>query len=904
MKPPSPHSFLYNHSARPAFRLFALLLAVLVLTLSAAADEDAQRPGRRRNAASPTPAAAAGEESKKEPEKKEPEKEKSIDETVKGYEKLTGLFTFYRQKKGSKDALMLEVPEERLGQRLMLQITASTGTGDTAAGIYHGQPIRDLLVELQKVDDSKILVLQPNIDYRAPGDAPTRRTLERTYPATVLESFEIKARQPERKSLLVDVSDLFKADIADLGMRLDRAGYSLDRGSSYIDQLKVLPENVIVRTVYQVNRKAGPPGGPAARPRAPGATGPRSFPFALSYDLYALPKTSYRPRIGDTRVGYFSVSHEDASDASKRDKTVNYILRWNLEKADSAAPLSPPKQPIVFWIDNAVPEKYRSAVREGLLMWNPAFERIGIKDAIVVKQMPDDADWDIADVRYNVVRWTTGMPFAVALFRANPLTGEILNAAINFDAGFATSGAAYYQTIVDPTKQPEPETGAEEDPTHLCTYGVESAREAYVGELAFEALQTPNAPFDREAYIHDYIRQVIAHELGHNLGLRHNFTASTECAFDQLKNAAWVKQHGVTASVMDYNPPNLAAIRQKDVDYYSPVVGDYDLWAIEYGYRPIPVASPAEEQPELARIAAQCNWPGHAFQSDGMADQFDPMVARFDLGKDPLDWTARSFALSRHLLFTLGARKPKAGESYFEFTRDFNALVSQYLRAASYTSRFVGGLTVSSNYRGDAAERPPLLPVAGEKQQRALRLLNLYVFAENAFAFPRAYFTMLTPDPNEPGNQPGAEEREFPLYSSFASFQRGMLQRLFAADTLTRLANNEFRAPNPTEALTQATLFRTVGDAIWSELRTGKEVSALRRSLQIDHLNLLIDAAVQRSPELPADAITLSWEQLRLLKSRLTAALPRAHGEYGPTHLREALSRIDRAMQARPVAQP
>lgn len=887
-------------------RLLGAMIGILILSLPAAADDGAQRPGRRGASGAPRPASAAGEESKKEPEKKEPEKEKSIDETVKEYEKLSGFFTFYRKKKGATDTLMMEVPQDRLGQLLMLQVTASTGAGDTPVGIYHGQPIRDFLFKLQKVDDSKILMLQPNIDYRAPDDAPTRRTLERTYPGTVLQSFDIKARQPERNSVLIDVSDLFKADVADLGSRFDRAGYTLDRSGSYIDQLKVLPANVVVRSVYQVNRRAG--GGPAAAARGGrgGGTGPgpRSFPFAVSYDMYALPESSYRPRIGDTRVGYFTVSYEDASDAANRDKTVNYICRWNLEKADPSAPLSPPKKPIVWWIDNAIPEKYRAAVREGLLMWNPAFERIGIKDVIVVKQMPDDADWDIADVRYNVVRWTTGLPFAVALLRTNPLTGEMLNAAINFDAGFASSGAAYYQTIIDPTKQPpwKPELSPDDDGTRLCTYAAEAGAEAYFGELAFEALQTPDAPFDREAYVHAYIRQVIAHELGHNLGLRHNFTASTEGNFDQLRNAGWVKQHGVTASVMDYNPPNLAAIRQKGVEYYSPVVGTYDFWAIEYGYRPIEARSAEEERPELARIAAQCDQPGHAFQSDGVADQYDPMVARFDLGKNPLDWTARSFAVSRSLLFTLSSRKPKAGESYFEFTRDFNALVSRYLSAASYTARFIGGSCVSSSFRGDAGERPPLVPVDGQKQQQALRLLNQYVFAENAFAFPRSYFSMLTANPNEPGNQPDASEREFPIYTTFAEFQRGMLQRLFAADTLTRLANNEFRAASPKETLTMAALFRGVGDAVWSELGSGREISALRRSLQVDHLNLLIDAAVNRDARLPADAVTLAWEQLGLLKQRLAAAMPTARGEYGPTHLRVALMRIDRAMEARPVA--
>jgi len=176
------------------------------------------------------------------------------------------------------------------------------------------------------------------------------------------------------------------------------------------------------------------------------------------------------------------------------------------------------------------------------------------------------------------------------------------------------------------------------------------------------------------------------------------------------------------------------------------------------------------------------------------------------------------------------------------------------------------------------------------------------VFAEEAFAFPKRYYAMLAANPNVPGNQPESSAREFPMFDTFASFQRGLLQSLFTPDRLSRLTNSEFRAAKPEDTLTMATLFRSVGDQVWSELRDGKEISALRRSLQVDHLNQLIDLAMNRDPKLPPDAVTLAWEQLRSLKARLTSALPAARGEYGPAHLREALLRIRRAEEARPVA--
>jgi len=882
------------HRSRSPFRLDRHLLPGGALSLlllggvTAAGAQDAPKPPAAPATEAPKPAAKA------EPAKPEPPKDKDIDETVKEHDKLAGIFTFYRKKKGTSDALLMEVPDSALGKLFMLQATASTGASGTPAFVFHGAPLNDLLFRIEKGDDGRLRFVSPKTDVRVPTDGPGQRSLARSYPETILQAFEIKARQPERHSVLIDVSDLFKSDIAEFAAQFDRSGYALDRGTAYVDKIKVLPENVAVRTVYQFNRKN------------PAGEGPRTFPFAVSYDLYTLPETGYRPRLGDTRVGYFTDSFKDLSDAASRDQTVNYIRRWNLEKADPKAALSVPKKPIVFWIDNAVPEKYRQAVREGLLMWNPAFERVGFKDAIVVKQMPDDADWDIADVRYNVVRWTTGMPFAIALMRSNPLTGEILNASINMDAGFASSGAVEFDSVVDPTAPPAPKPAAlfAGKDGRYCDYAVEARREAYFGEVAAEALQTPDAPFDRQAFIHSYIREIVAHELGHNLGLRHNFIASTESDLNQLGDAKRLAVNGVAASVMDYLPPNIAAVKKPGAAYFSPVVGTYDKWAIEYGYRQFDARSTEEERPALARIASQCNLPGHAFQTDEVADNYDPLVTRFDLGKDPLDWTDRTFTLSRYLLFTLDKRHPKPGESYYDFTREFNVLVSKYLRAGTYTARFIGGQVVNNNYPGDPNGRLPLTSVEGPQQQRALDLLNRHVFAEDSFAFPKRYLSMLTGNPNAEGNQAEAAQREFPMFTTFTSYQRGMLKRVFAPAALTRLANSEFRAAKPEETLTTATLFRSVGDEVWSELRTGKEISALRRSLQIDHLNTLVDLVMNRDPGVPSDAVTLGWEQLRTLRGRIKTALPKARGEYGPAHLREAMLRIDRVLDARPQAKP
>src|SRR5262249_27781809 len=230
-------------------------------------------------------------------------------------------------------------------------------------------------------------------------------------------------------------------------------------------------------------------------------------------------------------VGYFVTAFRDLTEDDPADDFTRYILRWNLQKQEPYAPLSPPKKPIVFWLDNGVPARYRKAVADGILLWNRAFEKIGIKDAIQVKQMPDGTEFDPFDIRCNVLRWATspGDGYAVALFRSNPLTGEILNASIRVDA-----------SIVGLTRRPfrmEDElkgfTGVAPtpDPANIfkCEYGRLGAQEASFGLTALDLLSMQDdglPPGDREKYVDQFITEVVGHEMGHILGLRHNFKAS------------------------------------------------------------------------------------------------------------------------------------------------------------------------------------------------------------------------------------------------------------------------------------------------------------------------------------------------------------------------------------------
>jgi hypothetical protein len=858
----------------------------------------------------PPPATTAPDKEKKDADKAKPEEkgkpaEKSFDEIVKDATRFDGLFPLYQVKKD----LFAELRPDQLDTPFLLQVSRASGLGDR--GIVFGDPVKDALLLFHQVGD-QIQLLERNTLFRAPSGSALERSIKRSFSDSVLAAFKVEATHPERKSLLINLNSYFLTDVAATSDALSRpgqpGGYSLDAAKSYWGRLQAFPQNLELEAVGTFT--TGRPQGIETVPD------PRGFQVTTHYSLVKLGESDYRPRQFDARVGYFVEAWRDYADPEKETPFGRYILRWNLQKRDPTAAVSAPKKPIVFYLENNIPPEHRAAVRDGLLLWNRAFERVGIKDAIEVRQQPDDADWDSNDFRYNTVRWVTSpnAVYAVAQFRSHPLTGEILKANITIDGNWVRYDYNEYQDLVNPLGYvPMPEPGRY-DPVRLCDIGRQAAAQLAFGATAMELRDTPVTPEEKQKYLYQALREVTAHEMGHVLGLRHNFHASTMLPLSELNNVALTRERGNVGSVMDYNPANIAPPGTAQGDYFTGVVGPYDLWAIEYGYTLTDARSPEEELPALRRIASRAAAPELAYGTDEECDfgpdprSVNPLITRYDLSSDPLGWSEQRMRLCRDLLRRLEPRVPAQGKSYTELRRKFARIMGTYTGMAFYVSKQVGGIYTSRSFRGDPGAPLPQQPVPAAQQRRALGILETYLFDTRPFQFPPSLLNKLARENNwhwgvDVGQMLNGSD-DYPLLQQVLGTQRAVLARLTHPVLLTRLASGELRVAHPSEAFTLPELLSRLTKAIWSEVAsptTLKPISGMRRSLQREHLNVLIELMLQPQAGTPEDARTLAWAELTGLRGRLVAAQKTTAGmdAYTKAHLAESAARITRALDAR-----
>ena len=748
------------------------------------------------------------QEAEAEEEEEDEDKDPDFDEVVEDFDKIEGLFDLYRDEEENK--VYLAIRPEQLDQIYLCSLTRTQGDGfffDSASLIQPGGRGWGTFPFVFEKVGKKVFFKHKNVYFRADEDAAIHRAVDRGVSDSILGTATIEGEpHPETGAVLVDPSTLFVQDIALVGFifkeHIKKVTYSFDGDNSYFGALANFPGNTEIDVVLHFQTDA---------PTVNAYTLPdyRSFQHIYHYSLCQLPESDFNPRLADDRVGYFTTAYQDYTSVLREDPYVHNINRWHLEKAEAKFKQSPPLKPIVFWLENSIPVEYRDAVRQGVLVWNTAFERIGFVDAIQVKDQPDDADWDAADVRYSTIRWMVnpGRAYAVGPSRTNPFTGEIFDADIRISADMIRFSFLQFEEYAGPATQMA--IGDSISATlglgfshaaGYCDMAAGLIQEAAFGWHVLEARASGAAlEKDAEQYLHQFIVWLTAHEVGHTLGLRHNFKASTIHSTAELHDTEVSAREGLSSSVMDYNPVNIAPQGMEQGEYYQTALGPYDHWAIEYGYRPIEADDPESERAQLNKIAAKVADPDLPYGTDEDAfwatRAIDPTAARWDLGDDSIEHYRNLVAVSSELWSQLESEFETKGERYQKLRRVFGWGFRPYWTGAANVTRYIGGIYHHRDHIGDPKGRMPLVPVPPARQRQALAFLVEHVFGPDAFHWSPQLLNKLAPrrDWDFTDQIWSVKRIDFPIHDYVLAIQRAPLVRLYDATFLGRLQDLELR---------------------------------------------------------------------------------------------------------------
>ena len=891
---------------------------------------------------------------------------------LKGYDKVVstadGARSMYTLWTRSKDGqVYAELPPTFAQKRYFIALTVASG--DKYAGLQSG----DYYVYWRRYNN-KLALIVPDLDTRSNGDPESLSSVNRLFTDTMLLTIPIITIGPSGGPVI----DLDSILVGKASKFFGPSVVNREMGGLFkLQKAKAFPLNV--ELAFEI----------------PTASGKLS---SLHYSISELnPKNTYRPRVADERIGYFITSYSDLGKYKDDETKVRYINRWHLEKRDPRLKISPPKNPIVFYIEHTTPVRYRRWVKEGIQSWNSAFEKIGISDALEVyyqdKTTGAHMDKDPEDVRYNFVRWLNNdIGTAIGPSRVNPNTGQILDADIiltdgwirhfryEFDnllpkiamEGFsaetlswlasnpewdprlafahssqreyvrqqltASAGRAYGghpATLVDNTLLGDDEydglIGRVSQVNGSCmasqgmafdvaimrmVYEIQASQvkadDAVKEDVKEDVKAAPQEPVVEEmildgmpeSFIGPQLSHLVAHEVGHTLGLRHNFKASSAYTLEQI-NSVEHRGKPIGGSVMDYTPTNIrfeAGTAQGDYSMHG--IGPYDYWAIEYGYT---------FEKDLLPILARVSEPELQFATDEDTGGPDPLARRYDYGKDPLNFAQDQMKLANHHRGLVLDKFVKDGDSWSKARRGYQITLSMQARAISMMGNWVGGVHVYRDKKGDAGDRAPLQVVPVAQQRAAIDFVVNTAFHDEAFGLTTELLQRMSTDKwLDGGSRQAVSDPDWPIHDRIAGIQSSALTILLNPSTLRRVYDNEFRIAADQDALTLPELLETVSSTIWGELdqevtvaasARKPAISSLRRNLQREHVKRLVDLAMTNSGSNQAykPISNLARAGLRATLNKVNAFVGANADKldaYSAAHLAEIQNSITKALDA------
>lgn len=793
---------------------------------------------------------------------------------VKGATILPGLIPVIEKAGG----VYLELAPSQLGQDFIETSVPSTGLGGfgPAPGEPYVAPAR--IVHFDRIDD-RIVIRWPNTIAQVDPATPQAASAKASLPGSVVGVEPIVATDAATGAVVIPAA-VFLGDVANFGAVFDSLvtsplhGYHLDPTRTFFTKSKAFPQNDVLR-VTQTWASTYPD-------VIDNAPDPRSIEIGMTYNIIAAPSDGYMPRIADPRVGYFEQPLLDFKNDPTTTRAIDYIARWNFAPQHPGTP-SNATRPLVYFLSDTIPVEYRDTVKAALLTWNTAFAKAGILNAVQVKQQPDDPNWDADDIRHNMIRWIdTSSPMfgAEALLITDPRTGEELNTGVNVDAVEGTAKRYFHYVIA-------PERGLADTQSN---------------EKSFEQA---------------YLRSVVLHESGHDLGLQHNFIGSMAYTAKELQNKAFTHKYGVASSVMEYAPINLWPKNTSQGDYVQLVLGPYDYYAIQYGYTAIAASTPQQEMPTLRRLASRWDNPMYRFASDedagfGKGHAIDPRVAMFDLTNHPLEWCGVQTTMLHGLMNSIDRHFPQPGQPYDEARRAFAIQVRGYITCATMAAHTIGGEYLSRAIGGEAGSGPPLQAVSRSQESRAWHKLSTELFSDQAWHFNPNVLDRLTYSEVSSLSVGGSwvynpsARHDISVSALAAGAQEEALSEIFAPLTLARIddLSTKYRA-GTTMSLTD--LFDWSRESIFGGIAAGgaRNDGVVRRNLQTRFAQRLAEMWVKPMLGTPTDAQSLARLQLVDLQSAaVSGSNRRGLDEQTRAHLDALAAIAKQALDARAAIGP
>jgi len=812
-------------------------------------------------------------------------KKATVAEKTKGSKKNVGLFTLYQDT--TTGSVQLYVKKDQLNNEFVYQ--SFSINGPTELNLNQSMHRANFVLKIVKAFD-KIEFHEVNTDFYYDKNNPISKTAEVDKPEAVVYSDKIAVE--DSLGYLISVDGLFLSEKLDpvkppsipspmAAMRFNLG--QLSTAKSKYHTIRSFPNNtdVVVDLAYD---------NPNALAGSAAVTDPRYVRVRMQHSLIAMPNNNFKPRLDDHRVGYFSENVTNLTSTSPvpyKDK----IHRWNLVKKDPNAAMSEPVEPIVWWVENTTPLEYRQTIIEAGLKWNEAFEKAGFKNAVQMKIMPDDATWDPADIRYNVLRWVASAQpryGAIGPSFVNPKTGEILGSDITIE-WFSGSATPIFDELYNGNSTTSSVLPwKDNDHNHaFCTLAQELKAQYLTG---LTTLEIADADVKDIKEMHkQFLTYLIMHEMGHTMGLNHNMKASQMLSPAEVNNKELTRKIGTMGSVMDYPAINIALDKSKQGDYYTTKAGPYDLWAIEYGYTPF---NENEEAAGLAKILSRSNEPYLTFGNDGddmraPGKAIDPRVNVNDFTNDAIAYAEDRYKLVNNLMSKLVTKYSKSGQSYAELRARYGTLNGQRNSMTNAVSRYIGGVYIDRSQPEQKSSNKPMTPVPLATQKRAMDVLAKYVFAPNAFDADAQVYPYL--QRQRRGFDQGGSGEDFKITSNVLNLQAsGSLAHILHPNTLQRITNSRLYGNQYSVADVMNDLQKAIFDADMSG-----NVNVYRQNLQTTFINGLTELAGEKSK---ADDVSAAAALYTLKKIKTRLATATSTNEETKAHRTSLIFKIDQAI--------